>query len=226
VRFACCFVVLALGACTADLGTVRFQMPVRIFRFGTSGSLWATAPSTLPEATCAADGDCCRPLSSVAIDCARVKPTCQQGRCAMVVVLERAQPIWLMRDVPDLGLIDGGARARLRMTHVRVSGLEARPDAPAGELSLYLGPYEAQSWTDKGARLVAVASGLHIGGEESGEAEVTDAAAPMLRELIAKPSDPFSMVAVTRLPIASRAEVPRGDYVVALDIELATSLGL
>src|SRR3954463_14416234 len=101
-------------------------MPARVFRFGTSGSLWGAAPSPLPEVSCAADADCCRPLSSVAIDCNRIKTSCSDAKCGMTVVLERAQPIWIVREVPDLGLLDGGAVSRLHITRVVVRGAEPR----------------------------------------------------------------------------------------------------
>jgi hypothetical protein len=217
---------VALTACTADLGTVRFQMPARVFRFGTSGSLWATAPATLPEASCAADLECCPVLSPVAIDCGRIKPRCEQGRCGMVVVLERTQPVWLMREVPDLGLVDRSALGRLEITSVRVRGEETRADAPSGEVGLYFGPYETVSSSDKRARPVAFVASVRVGGEDSREAEISAEAAPALRAIAADPTDPFSMIAVARLSVGPRGEVPRGDYVMVLDIELATSLGI
>lgn len=216
-----------LTGCTADLGTVRFQMPTKVFRFATTRTIWASAPASMPTASCAAATDCCQPLRAVTLDCAAVRLQCAEAVCNMTVALDRWQPIWILREVPDLALLDRGALLSLQVTRVSVRGTdELRPDAPLGDVSLLFGPYDAQLGTDHRARPVAVAGGVSIGGGGSTDGLLAPTAANVLRGLLEKPYEPFSMIAVARVPLFPNDAVPKGEFTVALDIELATKLGL
>jgi hypothetical protein len=216
-----------VGGCGADLGTVRFQMPTKVYRFTTTRAIWASAPATMPEATCAAAADCCKPLGAVTTDCSAVGFQCDQFLCGMTLALDRWQPIWILREIPDLALLDRGALLSLEVTRVQVRAAEEpRPDAPPATVALLFGPYDAQLATDMRSRTIAEAPEVRLGGEGNTDLVLTPHARTALRALLEKPYEPLSMVAGARLSLPPHAAVPKGEFAVALDIELATKLGL
>lgn len=219
-------VALAAIGCDADLGTVHFQVPAKVYRFGTTRMVWATAPEKLPDAACSADPDCCSGLSEVAVDCSTVKVSCQEQHCGMMLLLERAQPLWLVSDVPDLALIDKGALSRLRISKMSIHADDPRDDAPLGEVALYFGDPSAQTSTDRTARLIGAVPRMRVGGTGLFEASLSRDAATALRVVTTRPQDPISMIAVSRVAVGPNQPVPRGEFGVVFDLQLTTALGL
>jgi hypothetical protein len=220
-------VVLGLGACEADLSAVRFRMPPKVFRFETTRTFWVDGPASLPAAACATDADCCQALSSVLTGCEGAELTCRQNRCEARVRLEKAIPMWMLRETPDLSLLDAGARNRLRPVALRVWRVDegqARVSVGAGAIGVHAAPVPVQSARLPGARPVGRVPRLPV-AEVPAEGQIAPEAEAIWRQLASKPTDPFFLIAELDLSLAPEARVPRGELAVAVEIELETTLG-
>jgi hypothetical protein len=134
--------------------------------------------------------------------------------------------MWLFRDVPDLALLDGGAKRGLRIARATAKADEPLADGPTGSLSLYVAPAAAGSAAHPDAQEVARVPRLRFGVPGAvGEATLTAKADTALRRFATNPTEPLALVAVARIPIGALARVPRGAFAVTMDIELVSAPG-
>jgi hypothetical protein len=213
------------AGCSADLGTVRFRMPPKIFRFSTASTIWSTAPATLPFTACSADGDCCAPLGRVALDCQAVAIKCLAESCAMTLRLEQSQLVSLLREVPDLTLLDARALMRLALIGLHVQGMSDRLDAPTADLTISATPIPAPGKPRVSYRL-GVAPAVPLGGRQGTEAQIAPEAAQTMQRLVASAAEPFYLDVQARVPVAAGGIVPQGEYAMVIELLFAAALGL
>jgi hypothetical protein len=224
-------VVLALGAsltgaCTADLSTVQFQMPPKIFRFTTTSVIWSTAPATLPSVSCSVDADCCQPLSSVALDCQSVTPRCRTSACTMTVTMQGSQLLYLLRELPDVTVLSAEARSRLRLSAIEVAGESHRGDAPLAQLLVTATPAPIMATTMRTTYPLGTVASTPLGGSQRGRGEIVADADVVVPLLVAAPADPFYLGLQASVPIQAGQPVPQGEYAMAVALTFSTTLGL
>lgn len=221
-------VALAAGACSADLTSLGFALPRKEYRLDPGGALWVSSPAEIPQRACAQDDDCCDALGDVVSACGRVRLRCEQpaGVCRVALRIEQVAPVNLLRDIPDLSLLDEGTRQHLRVEDVAVMWQDAAPRARATRISLYLAPWAAPSSGGPSARRIAftaegrvTAADAPVGAQIDGEG-----AAAALRDVLAAPQIYYALIAAVDWDLPAGSVVPRGAFTLAADVRLSTRL--
>lgn len=214
------------GACEADLRDVTFAMPGKIFRFNTSSAIWADAPAQLPTRECAEDAACCQALGDVTTECRRVDLSCAADGCAMTLTLDRAATAQLLRDVPDLTLLDAKARSRLRVSSVTATWSEGTAQLPPAQMSVFFAPAGVASPGHADARQIAAADLPPLRVGRSTKLNVADdEASDGLQRVLQRPEEPYALLVQVRLPVRAGQTVPRGAFALRTEIDLTTRLG-